>query len=157
MRGEKAGETTHPGAFPQQMASRRLEAVWLLFGKGMKQRPDAWPALSNHHLPATNLQFAVPKVLPYSHQALHHKPCNFPPELVALQVELEGLNSFLHLKHMHKSVIGTAEVAATPQSLRHYWSTWHTKAAESSPTCKFQVETREENEKRDILCCRHLL
>lgn len=30
MRGEKAGEATHPGAFPQQMVSRRLEAVWLL-------------------------------------------------------------------------------------------------------------------------------
>lgn len=65
----------------------------------------------------TNLQFAVPKVLPCSHQELHHKPCNSPLELMAFQVEVEGLNFFLHLNHMHK-----AAIAATPQSLRHCWS-----------------------------------
>lgn len=64
MRGEKAGE--HPGAFPQQMASRRLEAVWLLC-LGREQRPGAWPAQSNYHLPATNLQLAVPKVITGAH------------------------------------------------------------------------------------------
>lgn len=30
MRGQEAGEATHPAAFPQQMVSRRLEAVWFL-------------------------------------------------------------------------------------------------------------------------------
>lgn len=150
MRGEKAGE--HPGAFPQQMASRRLEAVWLLC-LGREQRPGAWPAQSNYHLPATNLQLAVPKVLPYSHQALQDKPCKFPLELVAFQVDVEGLNFFLHLNHMHKAVIVTAEITAALRSLRHYWSPalGTQRQQEASPTCKFHVGTREENEKRDIL------
>lgn len=124
-----------------------------VFGKGMKQRPDAWPAQSNYHLPATSLQFAMPKVLPCSHQALHHKPCNFSLGLVVFQVEVEGLNFFLHLNHMHKAVIVTAEIAAAPQSLRHYWSPapGTQRQQEASPTCKFHVERREENKKRDIL------
>lgn len=67
-------------------------------------------------------------------------------------MEVEGLNFFLHLKHMHEAAIVTAEIAAEPQSLRHYWSpapgTQRQQGA--SPTCKFHVETREESEKRDI-------
>lgn len=68
---------------------------------------------------ATNLQFAKPKVLLCSHQAPHHKPCSFPLGLVAFQVEVEGLNFFLHLNHMHEAVIATAEIAAHLTGAQH--------------------------------------
>lgn len=117
---ERAGSRRGHSSSSISRADGKQEAgscVVAVFGKGMKQRPDAWPAQSNHLLPATNLQFAMPKVLPCSHQALHHKPCSFPLELVDFQVEVGGLNFLLYLNHMHKAVIATAEIAATPQSL----------------------------------------
>lgn len=121
MRGErKAGKATHQGAFPQQMGSTRLEAVWMpLFRQRTETRSLAsMEQLPPDHLPTTHLQFAMPIVLLSSHQTLQCKTCNFPLKVAAFQVEGEGLNFFLHLNHMHKAIMTTAVITGALQSLR---------------------------------------
>ena len=115
---KKTGEATQQGAFPQQMVSTRLEALWMpLFSQGMEtQSLASTEQLPPAYLPTTNLQFAMPLVLPCSPQTMEPKTCNFPLKQAAFQVEVEGLNFLFHLNHMHKAVIVTAEITAAFQS-----------------------------------------
>lgn len=117
VRGErKARKAAHQGAFPQQMVSTRLEAVWMpLFRQGTETQSSAsTEQLPPASLPTTSLQM----VLPCSHQTLQHKTCNFLLKVAAFHVEVERLNFFLHLNRMPKAVIATAEITAARQSLR---------------------------------------
>lgn len=53
----------------------------------------------------------------------------------AFQEGVEGLNLFLHLKHMQKAITVTVEINSEFQaSLKH--SSWHTKVAGSIPHMK---------------------
>lgn len=66
----KAGDATHQGPFPQEIVSTRLEAVWMTLFRQRTETPSlaSTKQLPAAYLSATSLQFAMPMVVPHSHQ-----------------------------------------------------------------------------------------